>query len=392
MRVKQVFEIVNGATEDVLGVGNSNLEFAEEAGEIVNLGTTYEAIMATGDDALDNFVHRLVDRIGRVQFVSRKYSGRAPSVLMDSWEFGSIREKISSVMPEAIENEGWKLIDGASYDPNIFHKPVVNSQFFNGRTTFEIDRSIADMQVKEAFLSTNQLNAFVSMLFNEVDKSLTVKMDTLIMRTIDCFIADTLDAEVPSGVYSNRTGVKAVNLLYMYNTIFGESLTADECIYHPEFIRYAVSIMGEKIDHLSNMSTVFNIGGAQRFTPKDMLHVVLLSKFKNNAATYLQSDTFHDQYVALPNADSVAYWQSPGDDFEFNHISKINVKNHAGKEVMLTGILGIMFDREALGVTNYDRRVKTHPVVKGEFTNYFYKQDAEYFNDHNENFVVFYVA
>ena len=51
-----------------------------------------------------------------------------------------------------------------------------------------------------------------------------------------------------------------------------------------------------------------------------------------------------------------------------------------------------MFDRDALGVTNLDRRVTTNYNPKAEFYTNWYKMDAGYFNDTNENFVVFFVA
>ena len=72
-------------------------------------------------------------------------------------------------------------------------------------------------------------------------------------------------------------------------------------------------------------------------------------------------------------------------------MSAINVKTAGGKDVQAGGILAVMFDRDALGVTNLDRRVTTAYNPRGEFFTNFYKFDAGYFNDLNENFVVFYV-
>lgn len=141
------------------------------------------------------------------------------------------------------------------------------------------------------------------------------------------------------------------------------------------------------------MSTLFNVGGKARFTPEDRLHTILLSEFASAADVYLGSDTFHDTMVALPNAETVAYWQGSGTDYGFASTSKIQLtKTASGDAVTVTGVLGIMFDRDAAGVSNVDRRVTTNYNPKGEFFSEWHKFDAGYFNDLNENAVVFFVA
>lgn len=384
MEVKQIYQIMNSVTEELLG--QTDL-VQEDLSNIVELGQQFESVAG-----LDNYVRRLPDHVGRVIFVNRRYGGRAPSVLMDGWEYGSICEKIAARIPEAVENEDWTLQDGASYDPNVFKSPDVYGAFWNKRTTFEIDMSITEDQVKSSFSSVTQLNGFLSMIQTAIENSLTIKLDSLIMRTINNMIGETFYAEVPGGTYTSRTGVKAVNLLYAYNQDTGSSLTADKALYTPEFIRYASKKMADYIDRIKVASTLFNIGGEMRFTPSDMLHVVMLSEFKNAAGAYLQSDTFHNEYVALPEAETVAFWQAPGQSYAFGDTSEINITTASGHDVNATGILAVMFDRDTLGVCNQERKVNTHYNEKANFWNYFYKQFAGYFNDTNENFVVFYVA
>lgn len=382
MEIKQVYDLVNTTTQEVIG---SETLVTEDLSNLVDIGE--QVINAK---AIENFTKTLVDHIGKVIFVNRKYSGSAPKVLMDGWEYGSILEKIASEMPEATENESWELEDGQSYDPNIFHKPNVSAKFFNKRITFEIDRSFTERQVKSAFSSATQMNAFLSMLENEVDKSLTVKIDSLIMRTINNMTAQTVKA---------GGNVRVINLLTLFNTAYASSLssplTADEAIYTPEFIRFASFVMGKYIKRLGKMSTLFNIGGMHRFTPADKLHIVLLDEFMQASKIFLQSDTFHDELVALPNAESVPFWQGSGTGYAYTDTSRIDVNiedatAESGKSrVQQSNILGVMFDRDALGVANLDRRVTTHYNPKAEFFNNFYKFDAGYFNDANENFVVF---
>lgn len=384
MLVSQIYQIMNTVTGEILG--NSEL-VNEDLSNIVDVGT--EIFNAS---AVDNYVKSLVNHIGRVIFVNRPYSGNVPSVLMDGWEYGSVLEKIHAELPNAIENESWELTDGTSYDPNIFYKPVVSAKFFNKRVTFEIPMSFTERQVKESFSNAEQLNGFLSMLYNAVDKSMTVKIDALVMRTINNMIGETLKSDYAGGEYTASSGVKAVNLLYLYNQRYGTTLTAEKAITDPDFIRFASYEMGVYMSRMSKISCLFNIGGKDRFTPPDMMHVVMLSDFKNAADVYLQSDVFHDRFTELPNADVVPYWQGSGTDYGFADISSIKINTASGTAINVNGILGVMFDRDALGVTNLDRRVTSNYNPKAEFYNNWFKFDAGYFNDTNENFVVFFVA
>lgn len=384
MEVKQIYELMNNVTSEVLG--KSDL-IAEDLSNVVDVGT--EIFNAS---AVDNYVKSLVNHIGKVIFVNRPYTGNVPSVLMDGWEYGSVLEKITAELPVATENESWELTDGTSYDPNVFYKPTVSAKFFNKRVTFEVPMSFTERQVKESFSDAVQLNGFLSMLYNAVDKSMTIKIDSLVMRTINNMIGETINADYGEDTLSSKSGVKAVNLLYLYNQKFGTNLSAVNAITTPEFIRFAAYEIGVYKNRLSKISTLFNIGGKDRFTAPDLLHVVMLTDFRKSADVYLQSDVFHDDMTRLPNAEEVPYWQASGKDYSFDNVSKVDVKTASGATINTSGIIGIMFDRDSLGVTNLDRRVTSNYNPKAEFYNNWFKFDAGYFNDTNENFVVFFVA
>lgn len=396
MEVKQIYTIINSVSGEVLGRTDI---VAEDLTGIVDLGTE-----VFNQNAVDNYVKSLVNHIGKVIFVNRPYAGKVPSVLMDAWEFGSVLEKISADVPEAEENDTWDLTDGQTYSQDVFHKPTVTAKFFNSKVTFEVPVSITERQVKESFSNAAQLNGFISMIYAAVEKSMTIKADALIMRTINNMIAETVlaDAQAFGATAAgdmagadlvSASTARCVNLLKLYNDKTGAStkLTAAKAITDPDFIRFASYVMGTYADRLQSISTVFNVGGKERFTPKDMLHVVLLSDFAKAAQTYLYSDTFNRGDVLLPQAETVPFWQGSGKNYDFASTGHINVKESGGKAVEISGVLGVMFDRDALGVCNLDRRVTTNYNAKAEFFNNYYKFDAGYFNDTNENFVVFFI-
>lgn len=395
MNVKQIYTIINSVSSEVLGKTDI---VQDDLTGVVDLGTA-----VFNANAVDNYVKSLVNHIGKVVFVNRPYAGKVPSVLMDAWEFGSVLEKISADVPEAEENDTWNLTDGQTYSQDVFHKPTVTAKFFNSKVTFEVPVSITERQVKESFSNAAQLNGFISMIYAAVEKSMTIKADALIMRTINNMIAETVLADavafgakegnMAGADLSSASTARCVNLLKLYNDKTGAAtkLTAAKAITDPDFIRFASYVMGTYADRLQSISTVFNVGGKERFTPKDMLHVVLLSDFAKAAQTYLYSDTFNRGDVLLPQAETVPFWQGSGQNYEFASTGNIKIKESGGKAVEISGVLGVMFDRDALGVCNLDRRVTTNYNAKAEFFNNYYKFDAGYFNDTNENFVVFFI-
>lgn len=388
MEIKQVFQVVNSATSQALGREGI---LKEDLSNVVDVGN--EVIDAR---AVDNYVESLVNHIGRVVFDNRAYATSIPSVMMDSWEFGSVLEKITADIPEAQENDTWALEDGKEYKQDTFYQPSVSAKFFNSKTTFEVPVSFTERQVKESFSNAEQLNGFISMIENAVAKSLTIKLDSLIMRTINNMTAETLvsDLEGEEGALDlTQSGKKAINLLALYNEQAEASITKEKALRTPDFIRFASYIINLYADRVTKISTVFNVGGKERFTPVEDLNVVLLSDFASASKIYLESDTYNNELVKLPNTETVPYWQGSGDGYAIGDVSKISVKTSAeGKNVATDGILGVMFDKFALGVTNLDQRVTTHYNAKAEFYNNFYKSDAGFFNDLNENFLVFFIA
>ena len=386
MKMKQVYSILNDVTKEILGTTDL---VQEDLSNVVDVGEKiFDAV------SYDHYVTALVNRIGKTIFVDRAYMGNVPSVLRDSWEFGSALMKIQAELPDAVENKSWELQDGQTYNQDIFYKPVVTAKFFNERVTFELDISITYKQVMESFNDAAQLNAFISMIFNSVEKSLTVKTEALIMRTINYAIASTLLDDMPEGNYTG-TGVKAVNLFALYKTAHPDStLTVENCLTDFDFQSFVVQTINKYRYRFTRISNLFNVDGKARFTPMELQHLVIHADLESSLVSTLYQNAFHNDTNRLDKYEVVPYWQGSGTDYSFGKTAKIDVKlaSNPEKTVTATGVLGVLFDHEAIMVANFDRRVRTHDNGKGEFTNYFYKQDVQNLYDPAENFVVFYVA
>ena len=387
MEVKQISQIMNEVTAEILGKTDM---IKEDLSGIVDIGK--EVLNSTNPALLDNYVRSLVNHVGKVVFVNRAYAGNQPKILRDGWEWGSILEKIRMDIPKSVASQEWMLVDGQSYDPNVFYAPKISAKFFNDRTTYTIPISTLETQVRESFSSPAQLNGLMSMIYTMCNTGKTINNDALTLRLINNGIGETLVSEYGSDSFDSKSTVKAVNLLYLYNDTFDTELTAENCLYEPEFIRFATWTMGNYIKWLKGVTTLLNIGKTTKFTPAEKLHVVLLSTFKSAAEVYLQSGTFWKDLVSLPNSEEVSYWQASGLGFDFSDVSKIDITTASGTDVTLSGILGVMFDHDAIGICNYDESARSNYNEVGHFYTTRFSYTAGHFNDLDENFVVFFVA
>lgn len=387
MKVEQVYNLLSTITEEILG---ESVVVAEDLSNVVDVGRAFENMT----NGYDNYVRRLHDHIGRMVFVNRIKPSRVPAVLRDKWEYGSILEKIRIEMPDAEENESWTLEDRASYDPNIYYAPKIHAKFFNDRVTFEIPLSFTEKQIKSSFSNGTQLNALYSAIETAIINAMTKNIDQLIMRAMNNFIAETIYSEYSGGVYNTSSGVRAINLLYLYNQRYGTNISASNAITTPEFIRFASYHIGLTLDRMAEWSTLFNIEGTEKFTPAERRSVVLLSEFKRACGAFLYDGAgqFKTEDILLPESDTVTFWQGTGTDYSFSSASKIYVTTSEGHSVKLSGIIGFAFDWDALGVCNEDRRVKTDINNKAEFWTERHKFDAGLFNDFSENGCVWFVA
>ena len=378
MKVTQIKDLVNSSLKEVNG---SSVLLKEDLSNVVDIGKEL-----LNNDDIDNFVKKLVDRVGKTVFNDRVYQGSAPSVLMDAWEYGSVVEKIDSDLPKVEENDSWKLEDGKSYDQDIFYQPKVSAKFFNSKVTFDIPMSFTKMQVESAFSSPNELNSFISMLMVKTQNAMTVNLDGLIMKTINNFTANVINA---------KKGMQVVNLLDLYNKTAQTKVTVDNALTSPDFIKFANLTINTYRDRLTKMSTLFNEAGLNKFTPVDNQHLVILSDLASASKVYLESDTYNQDNVKINNYDTVPYWQGSGTTYGFKDTSKIDIAIKDGaqtKEIVQTGILGVLFDTSALGVSCQNPRTTTAVNARAEFYTNFNKYDAMYYNDLNENFVVFMIA
>ena len=376
MLITQTKEILTTIANEMLGADNTivteNLENLQDIGnELIT------------QQNVDTYVKKLVDKIGKVVFKNRLLNSTAPSLLVDSWEYGAILQKVRMKLIPAEENSAVKLVDGQSYDQNVFHQPTVSATFYSKEITFEVPISYTREQLNSSFNSVSELNGFYNLLETTVQNSLTVKTDALIMRTINYRIGKT---------YTKGRESQKINLLAGYNAASGKSLTTADCFQDEGFLKYAIAEIKNYQDRLKLPTSVFNDKKEEAFTPAQNQKLVLLSDFKNTVDTHLIPVVQNSENLTL-SCETVPYWQGSGKTFAFEDISKIDVTlDSASETAQVSGIVGILFDDEALKVGNLNQYVTTNYNAKGDFYTNYYKEQSGFFVDLAENFIIFYVG
>lgn len=384
MQVNQIYGILNDVMLEVTGQRKTEngepdpFIVQEDLSNIVDMGT----FVFSGQNWKDNYVHSMINRIGREVFVDRTYEGYAPDVLRDAWEYGSIMSKTRCKIFDAKANPSWNLQAGETVNQFEFNPPDVTQKFYNSKVAWQIDCSFTEEQLKESFTSAAAMNRFISMIENRIQTSMTIYIDSLIMRTINNFMAEKISA--------NNS---VVDVLAGFNATQASPIAAADAVSNKEFYRYLAYRTDLDIERFRAPSANFNIDEDANvtFTPREYAHFVLLSDFASGVKVYLQSDTYHDNLVTLGDFETVPFWQAQGDGYQLATTSRIDVKlaSDNTKTVDRNYIIGVLFDRDALGVLNDNRRVTTAYNANGEYWNNFYKVDTSYFNDLAENAIIY---
>ena len=375
-KVEQIYTLVNETAKESMG---ENAITVKDVSSLIALG---DSVLSSASDT-ENFLNTLVDRIARTVFSVRRYETDTEGMVRHPYEFGCIVQKIYVDMPEAKQNNSWE-IGKEGYTP-VFApviKPTAKQKLFKGITTWEVDVTIPDYMLRTAFLNETSMATFIDAIFTAMDNMITLALENNANLTRASFIARKLKGGKPCG---------AINLLHEYNTLTSASLTVESAMMNAEFLAWASRAINLWVKRMSKMSVLFNEEGYKRHTPKDKIVVNLLQDFTSACDTFLGANTFHDELVKLPMYDSVAYWQGAGESFDFNDTSAINIKIDESKTIAKKGIIGVIYDYEAMGVTLNERRSTSERNNHDEYTNYYNKANIGYFNDMSENGIVFYL-
>lgn len=401
MKVNQVSSLLNDLNDAMVG---SDVVFSDDLSNIVDAGVAVLDFTANANgNNYDNYIKGIIDRVGKTINVDRIYTSQAPNLLKDSWEFGSILMKTRIELMDAVNNSTWQLgeiangtglsndadaggtpITPSRLDPFVLNKPTAKAKFYNKRITYEVPITIAEYQLKEAFTSAAAMMRFISTIENRIRTKKVLCTDALIMATLRNLMGNKI-----------ATG-KAINILPLYNATITTPITASDFWTNPDAIRFANKTVALYKKYMAAASTLYNEGNYVTYTPADRMKAVFLAEYVKDAEVYLYSDTFHNEFDKLEGYAEVGYWQGSGTDNSLSSRSTImgTFINNNEQTVNggIDGVIASLFDEEAAAVCCENDRVTSIYNPRAEYTNYFYKWDALYLNDLEENCVVFYVS
>ena len=377
MNVKQVYTNLNDVSKQMYG--DKAVSVTDLTG-VVALGDT---VLSSSSDK-DLFLNTLVDRIGKTIISQRAYSAAVNKLLDNAFAFGAILQKIYVAPVKAKHAEQYDFEDGSG-DLFVIEKPDVAQKLFQNRDVWSVQITIPDFQLTSAFTSGEAMAAFIDAIFLAMRNSMEVYLEGMAELCYANMIGERIVDTKVNG------GVTVIDLLTAYNTVAGTALTAADALISPGFLKYASMMINLYVKRLGKMATRYNSEGFARFTPKDRLRVTILADFASATASFLESDTYHRELVALPNYDEVMYWQGIGQasDSGFSEVSKINIKTASGYDVVQSNVIAMLSDVEAMGLMYDNRRSKSFYNPSKEYTQFFEKADMGYYNDLSENAIVF---
>lgn len=367
MTTEQIYTVVNSAASQALGTGAIA---AIDTASFVSLGN---AVLSSSVNT-EAFLNTLAQRIGRTIISYREYKNKLRNLVLNDFEYGAILQKIKIAMPAAEEDESYGLTDGQSVDHYKVSKPVVNQKLFVTRSPYQFKITIQREHLKEAFLSESAMGGFLAAVFGEVRNAIEYALENLGRGCYANYIAEI------GGT------AREIKLVTEFNALTGGSVTAANALSNKDFLNYAFRRINEHLDYFQDMSTLYNDGSVTRHTPNADIRIKLLSKFVRAAETVTQYAAFHDSLVDVAGVyDPVSYWQSAQTR---DQVKAARASDDA--ETTVSNIVGVMHDRDALGIYQINETVATTPInAAGLYYNQYYHERQLWFNDLSENFVIF---
>ena len=392
MTVNQIYSLMNDIM--VQHFGGDDVDQLDLTG-LISMGST----VLSDSGNTDIFLNALVDRIGKTVVRTLDLELDFPNLLMDSFEFGAILQKITVNPFSAIQNDSYEI--GADNFESAFAEvakaSIFTRYFEKGADTWRFKTTIPDDLLSTAFTSAEMMGNFIDAIVSSMTDTLTISLNAMARTAIVNFIAEKVKAQ--NGV---------INLLTLYNTAYPNDSTVDDYesfMESPTALRFAGKIMRNTIRYMSKPSVLYNAGdgvnSVVRATARDNMHVFLLTDFISSYVTNYQSDSFNEEMVQLPLYQEVEFWQGTGDGLlEADSMNQINVvpasdtkQGQGGTAVPVnqTGIIGFFADRQAIGIGLNKMRAGTFRNDIDHYTNVSRDALQQWYNDLSENAVVFIV-
>lgn len=388
MKVNQISGLLNSVFGEVLG--ETGL-ISEDLSNLVSAGTVITSSTDFGDN-FDNYAKAIVDKVGKTIFADRVYRAKDLGIWRDYFEYGSVLEKIRVDVGEYEDNCEWDLTKmgttGLDYNEKIqnhieelfkFVPANVQAKYFNLKTTFKTVISITRKQLKSAFDSASSMARFIGMIENRILSKMEIAKEELQRRAIGNFIGTKI-----------ATSSNVVDLKAAFEAAGGAVITSlSAALQNADFLRFAAKRITMDREFMTQPSKIYNDGQFYSHTPVEDSRLIVLSDLDAGLKFNLYGDTYNEEFVKLDNYKTIPFWQGTGTDMGIAARSALKITTSGGQTVDKSGILGILFDRDGIMACNEDPEVRSQYNADGNFTNFFYCYDASFYNDTDENGIIY---
>ena len=379
MSFEDASAILNNIRQQV--TGESSIAPVNTA-DFVSVGTT---LLQSGYDPVLNAITQMVTK---TIFSIRPYSRKFGGIKVDSEMWGSIVRKLAVADKAWEPNAEFDLVDGQSIDHYKVSKPDVLELKFYGAEDFSKHYTIFKDQLNNAFSGPAEFGRFMSMVVQNVSDMIEQNFESVARMVIANYVG---------GKKVANNGV--VHLLTEYNAETGLSLTATT-VFAPANFGDFMKWVYARIDTLTSLMTErsnkfqIQVTGKEitRHTPYEYQKVYLYAKLMNDMKARVLSSTFNYGFIEYADVEEVNYWQSIDSpmaiDVTPNYLDT-DGSIKTGAEQNITNLVGVIFDREALGYTVMNEWSATTPLnASGGYWNTFYHFLMKWWVDYSEKGII----
>lgn len=391
MTFQQSSTLLNAVLEQMTGA--SSLAPVDES-EFVAVATT---VLQTGYDSINKAISQVLTRS---IYSARAYSPIYPSIMRDSQVWGGIVRKVTMLDLDFIDDKAFPLADGdgvTDVDPFLINKQKAVQFNFYGGNVKELVVTTTEDQLRQAFSSSADFGSFMAAQAQNLINQLNQKIEAESRITVNNMII--------AACYEG--GDRVLHVLTEYKAETGNTtITAANYLSAAEFEPFAKwfygrintlkGFMKERTSKFHANITTYN-GAAlskpiMRHTPEENLNIFMNADFMNQVDASALSGIYNTQFLSIGGFERVNYWQGINDPLTVQ--GKANIMDTDGTcyttddPVTCAGVIGVLFDDEALGITVIDEGVRSIENPRGRYFNNWYNWTARWYNDQSENFVV----
>lgn len=411
MEITQVQNILKPALAQALGdeymgqVGKlsalDDRALADIGKDLFNKNVDPQTGIALGADVA---LKELADRCGRVVIESQKYRGQVKSVFIDPREWGGFLIRYYFGLGSIMEDEMWNengFIDffsegGKEEAARIaaiehgYYKPAVSGKAFMKAAAHMIPITTLRDQFFTAFLSWDSMDEFLG--------GITVSIQNTIEALAQVKAKMLLSAAIVASILAGNE----VKLVTEYNAEYGTSLTRANALSNKDFIAWAYSRIDEIKGNMSDLTYAYSAERNLSFTSDENWRLILHKRLPNRARYLLRSSSFNEGLLSIGEYDEINSWQAvraeESGDFDFNVTSTVEVTpdvieyfggTRPESDVKYEGVIGLAFDRRALGISLKKDEVTQGYTASRKSWNTFYHALFQQILDRKFKMVVF---